>query len=70
MQNLLSMFLVVTLIWGCATPRMDKNNTNLMRLEMGMTRQQVLSIMGKPLFHEAYANLNNKEIVTSFPKKG
>lgn len=55
-------------ISGCATPqmRMDRNNDNLLRLDMGMTKEQVMAIMGKPDLNEAYQSLYGRSVVIFF----
>lgn len=59
---------LVLIASGCATPqmRMDKNNTSLLTLEMGMNKQEVMDVMGKPDLNEAYQSLNGKSMVIFF----
>lgn len=56
------------LLSGCATPgmKMDKNNSNLLMLEMDMTKKEVLSIMGQPDLNEAYKSLHGKRMTIFF----
>src|SRR4030042_4664987 len=59
---------LVSSLCGCATPqmRMDRNNTNLLSLEMGITKEAVIEIMGKPDLNEAYQSLRGKSVVIFF----
>lgn len=70
MKNILCITLVIlmTVISGCATwkMKMEKNNENLMMLEMDMPKQEVIGIMGKPSFNEAYKSLNGKSVIILF----
>lgn len=54
----LIMFIVLSgvLISGCATWPMgiEKNRKNLMKLEIGMSKQEVINIMGSPYDGEVY----------------
>jgi len=45
---------------------MDQNNENLLKLEMGMNKDQVLKIMGKPDLNEAYQSLYGKSVTIFF----
>ncbi len=67
MKNILLAILLATLV-GCASPqqRMSKNNNALLNLEMGMSKQQVIGVMGKPDLNEAYKSLRGKSIVIFF----
>ena len=60
--------IVMSLALGCVTPhaRMSRNNSNLLSLEMGMTKQQVMDIMGSPDLNEAYRSLYGKNVVILF----
>ncbi len=46
------LFLIISsvsiIFYGCATAEMimEKNNENLLKLEMGMSKEQVLQVMG------------------------
>jgi len=53
---------------GCATWQMEmkKNNENLLKLEMGMSKEDVMAIMGKPTFNEAYQSLHGRSVVILF----
>ena len=49
------LLLLLIIIASCASQTKDAlNRDNLMKLELGMTREQVIQIMGKPDFTEAY----------------
>jgi outer membrane protein assembly factor BamE (lipoprotein component of BamABCDE complex) len=67
LTKVLALIMLVA-ISGCVTPgmRMDRNNSNLLTLEMEMTKQQVLEIMGKPDLNEAYKSLYGKYMVIFF----
>ncbi len=45
---------------------MSRNNENLLKLEMGMSKEDVISIMGKPDLNEAYQSLYGKPVVIFF----
>ncbi|MGQ9571401.1 MAG: DUF3192 domain-containing protein [Thermodesulfovibrionales bacterium] len=45
---------------------MKRNNENLLKLEMGMTKENVSAIMGKPTFNEAYQSLKERSVVILF----
>jgi len=56
MKQLLLMMMAVVLV-GCGSPvgeDVDANNSNLAKLGIGMTKAQVLDIMGPPATIEAY----------------
>ena len=49
------LLLLLIIIASCASQTKDAlNRDNLMKLELGMTKEQVIQIMGKPDFTEAY----------------
>ena len=41
---------------GCGVYTVNKNNSGLMDLQVGMDRAEVLSVMGQPQKREAYGN--------------
>jgi len=51
-----AIILLIVLILACAAAQTKDsiNRDNLMKLDLGMTKDQVLEIMGKPDFTEAY----------------
>jgi hypothetical protein len=52
-RRLFTVFIIVLIIVGCV--RLDeRNRENLLNLKDGMTKQQVLQIMGKPYKTESY----------------
>lgn len=65
MQNTLVGILLI-LLAGCATYEMSKNNDALLNLDMGMSKQQVVEVMGKPDLNEAYESLYGKSVVIYF----
>lgn len=62
---LLSLVLVAG---GCAPWKIEtrRNNQNLMSLNMGMSKSEIISIMGAPDFNEAYKSLHGNYIVILF----
>jgi outer membrane protein assembly factor BamE (lipoprotein component of BamABCDE complex) len=59
-------FLLLVSLLSCASAQMSRNNDNLLLLEMGMTKEQVMKIMDKPDLNEAYQSLNGKSVVIYF----
>lgn len=54
---------------GCANApqeKMDRNNKNLMSLEIGMSKNDVLEIMGMPTLNESYQSLKGQAITIFF----
>jgi outer membrane protein assembly factor BamE (lipoprotein component of BamABCDE complex) len=49
---------------ACTTPQMDmdRNKRGLMTLVMGMSKAEVLTVMGEPTLYESYQNLNGKQV--------
>jgi outer membrane protein assembly factor BamE (lipoprotein component of BamABCDE complex) len=45
---------------------MKRNNENLLKLEMGMSKEDVLAVMGKPILNEAYQSLQGRSVVIYF----
>ena len=60
--------LCLSFLFVCATWQMEmkRNNENLLKLEMGMSKEDVITIMGKPTFNEAYQSLYGKSVVILF----
>ena len=57
MWKTISFLMIVTLLSGCAFTMpwdIERNRNNLMRLEAGMSKQQVIDVMGQPYNREAY----------------
>lgn len=54
---LLAVFLVV-LVSSCSYGIRARNNENLSKLKIGMTKEEVHSIMGEPLVNEVYNTEN------------
>ena len=59
MKKLIYLFVIVVLLSGCASSSVmpwgiEKARKNLMKLEIGMTKQEVITIMGEPYNREAY----------------
>ncbi|MBN1141162.1 MAG: DUF3192 domain-containing protein [Deltaproteobacteria bacterium] len=68
MKRIFIFGLVLGSLCSCATPqmRMDRNNANLLSLEMGATKEEVLQVMGKPDLNEAYQSLHGKSVAIFF----
>lgn len=68
MKKLIALSMIVFLMAGCATwqMKMEKNNDNLLTLEMGMSKQEVIGVMGRPSFNEAYKSLYGKSVIILF----
>jgi outer membrane protein assembly factor BamE (lipoprotein component of BamABCDE complex) len=47
-------FLLVVLTAGCGPSKLRQNNDNMLRLQIGMTKNEVREIMGNPTKTEAY----------------
>ncbi|NQT70632.1 MAG: DUF3192 domain-containing protein [Desulfobacteraceae bacterium] len=60
---ILTLALLCFMLSGCAETQVQKNNDALLQLEMGMSKDQVISVMGKPSLNEAYQSLNGKAVV-------
>lgn len=57
MQRVLFLMTTGLLLYGCASTMpwdIDRNRNNLMKLEIGMSKQQVIGVMGQPYNREAY----------------
>jgi outer membrane protein assembly factor BamE (lipoprotein component of BamABCDE complex) len=67
-----SMFSIVTLVMAlsaCAPSHVREqkvNNANLLTLDIGMTKQEVISSMGSPDMNEAYESINGVPTVILF----
>ncbi|MDD5005020.1 MAG: DUF3192 domain-containing protein [Candidatus Omnitrophica bacterium] len=61
MKKLIYLFVAVILVSGCASYwnslpwSIDNNRKKLMELEIGMTKKEVINVMGDPYNREAYA---------------
>ena len=57
MRKVLFLMMTGMLLYGCASTMpwdIDRNRNNLMKLEVGMSKQQVVGVMGQPYNREAY----------------
>jgi len=54
MKRLLLFLPVLLLLAGCMTDEIRRNLNNAEKLRVGMTKEQVLAIMGEPLSQEAF----------------
>jgi outer membrane protein assembly factor BamE (lipoprotein component of BamABCDE complex) len=54
-----ALLLALFLVSGCQSYKAElaENNRNLLKLEIGMNKEQVLEIMGEPNMNEAYQSL-------------
>ncbi len=68
MKFIALLFLVLLLISSCATPQalMKRNNAKLLKLEIGMPKEEVIQLMGQPVLNEAYQSLYGKSVVIFF----
>ncbi len=60
MKKIIALLALVVLIGGCASSSVmpwgiEKARNNLMKLELGMSKQEVIDIMGMPYNREAYS---------------
>jgi len=67
MRKLIYLFVMVILVSGCASSSVmpwgiEKTRNNLMKLEINMSKQQVLEIMGSPYKREAYLTPDGKAL--------
>lgn len=65
MKKLIYLFVIVMLVSGCASTmpwNIERARKNLMKIEIGMSKQEVIDIMGAPYDREAYI-LENGETV-------
>ena len=63
MRKMLSLLVLGALICGCAATMpwsIEKSRNNLMKLEVGMSKQEVVDIMGNPYNREAYTTAEGK----------
>jgi len=59
MKQLLTFFCTLTIIINCTScSSISTNRKKLLKIEVGMTKQQVLDIMGEPLKFETYHEPN------------
>jgi hypothetical protein len=56
-----------SLLAGCAEWQTGVNSLNTLRLQVGMTRDEVISTMGKPQIREAYGKTEFLIYRTDFP---
>lgn len=58
MKKLICLFVLAILLNGCVTSTMpwdiNRARNNLMKLELGMSKQEVINVMGSPYNREAY----------------
>ncbi|OGW98308.1 MAG: hypothetical protein A2Z81_04210 [Omnitrophica WOR_2 bacterium GWA2_45_18] len=56
MRKMFLLILAGMLLYGCASTMwdIDRNRNNLMKLEVSMSKEQVIDIMGQPYNREAY----------------
>lgn len=51
---LISFIWFLAVLTSCGWSEMSRNNKNLSKLNTGMTKDQVLAVMGEPLKHEVF----------------
>ena len=51
---------LILLLGACSAAQreMNRNNDGLLQLDIGMSKQEVMSVMGKPNLNEAYESIN------------
>lgn len=66
MRLILILFLLLSS--GCSTPQweINKNTSNLSKLIIGMTNEEVLTIMGTPRLTETHETLNDEPVFICF----
>jgi hypothetical protein len=62
-----SIVVVASLFAGCAEMQYGVNSFNTMRLHVGMSREEVISTMGKPQIRESYGKTEFLIYRTDFP---
>ena len=65
MQNRLAVAILLILITGCAGTMpwdIERNKNNLMKIEVGMSKKEVIDIMGMPRDREVYATPDGSTI--------
>jgi len=62
-----SIFIAVSLLASCAEWQSGVNSFNTLRLQVGMTRDEVITTMGKPPIREAYGKTEFLIYRTDFP---
>lgn len=63
MKKPIFLFIITMLVSGCASSTywgIDRTRSNLMKIEISMTKQEVLNIMGTPYRREAYSTPDGK----------
>ena len=60
--------LLAATLSGCTTltMKMERNNLNMSSLEMGMAREEVVALMGKPDLSEAYQSLSGRPVIVFY----
>jgi outer membrane protein assembly factor BamE (lipoprotein component of BamABCDE complex) len=54
------------LLVGCNKIPIYKNQNNLLKLQKGMAKEEVIRVMGKPDFHEVYETLYGHTLVIAY----
>lgn len=54
------------LLVGCNKIPIYKNQNNLLKLQKGMAKEEVIRVMGKPDFHEVYESLYGHTLVIAY----
>ena len=63
---LVSSIVLVIFLAGCSKIPIYKNQNNLLKLQKGMSKEQVLEVMGKPDFHEVYESLYGHTLMIAY----
>jgi hypothetical protein len=56
LSNLVPPLLILTTLMGCGLIAANRNNEALLSLQVDMTREEVISLMGQPAKREAYGS--------------
>jgi len=67
-SDIVTTTLLLLLVSSCAPWKevQGRNRDNLMNLELGMTKDQVIQVMGKPDLNEAYQGAKGSSLVILF----
>ena len=57
---------ILFLLVGCNKLPIYKNQNNLLKLQKGMTKEEVIKVMGEPDFHEVYQSLYGNTLLIAY----
>jgi len=61
-KSLFVALVMIICLCSCARIAVKKNNENLMQVDVGMSKDQVLASMGTPQLSELYHNIEGREV--------